>query len=176
MAACPMLRPCLQCVLPAPRDELRCVVADNSHERGREHLHQPPARSRSPQQQAEHVHLFVATRLVVAEQFEQQRQLKPAPGTLAEQSRAPTSRVRMRHQRVCDIHAQRCTRAAAGDGPATSRTRAVLEKSTADQLNSFSFETEEYTIYTHLFCFGVLSSESEFWLLAGCIPTAAGGA
>jgi hypothetical protein len=36
----------------------------------------PPARSRSPQQQAEHVHLLAATRLV-AQQFGQQRQLRP---------------------------------------------------------------------------------------------------
>ena len=99
MAACPMIRPCLQCVLPGRRDELRRVVADDSHERGREHLHQLPARSRSPQQQAEHVHLLVATRLV-AEQFEQQRQLKPIPPS----SRGRRRAVRTRHQRVRDIH------------------------------------------------------------------------
>ena len=105
MAACPMIRPCLQCVLPGRRDELRRVVADDSHERGREHLHQLPARSRSPQQQAEHVHLLVATRLV-AEQFEQQRQLKP----VLPSSRGRRRAVRTRHQRVCDIHATFHTR------------------------------------------------------------------
>ena len=105
MAACPMIRPCLQCVLPGRRDESRRVVADDSHERGREHLHQLPARSRSPQQQAEHVHLLVATRLV-AEQFEQQRQLKP----VLPSSRGRRRAVRTRHQRVCDIHATFHTR------------------------------------------------------------------
>ena len=105
MAACPLIRPCLQCVLPGRRDELRRVVADDSHERGREHLHQLPARSRSPQQQAEHVHLLVATRLV-AEQFEQQRQLKP----VLPSSRGRRRAVRTRHQRVCDIHATFHTR------------------------------------------------------------------
>ena len=53
------------------------------------------------------------------------------------------------------------------------RERAVLEKSTADQLNSFSFETEEYTIYTHLFCFVVLSSlslSSGFWRVVYPLP------
>ena len=105
MAACPMIRPCLQCVLPGRRDESRRVVADDSHERGREHLHQLPARSRSPQQQAEHVHLLVATRLV-AEQFEQQRQLKPVMPS----SRGRRRAVRTRHQRVCDIHATFHTR------------------------------------------------------------------
>ena len=105
MAACPMIRPCLQCVFPGRRDESRRVVADDSHERGREHLHQLPARSRSPQQQAEHVHLLVATRLV-AEQFEQQRQLKP----VLPSSRGRRRAVRTRHQRVCDIHATFHTR------------------------------------------------------------------
>jgi hypothetical protein len=98
MAACPMLRPCLQCVLPAPRRVAICRRG-RFHERGREHLPQPPARSRSPQQQAEHVHLFVATRLV-AEQFEQQRQLKP----VLPSSRGRRRAARTRHQRVCDIH------------------------------------------------------------------------
>ena len=105
MAACPMIRPCLQCVLPGRRDELRRVVADDSHERGRERLHQLPARSRLLQQQAEHVHLLVATRLV-AEQFEQQRQLKP----VLPSSRGRRRAVRTRHQRVCDIHATFHTR------------------------------------------------------------------
>ena len=65
----------------------------------------PAARSRSPQQQAEHVHLLVATRLV-AEQFEQQRQLKPVMPS----SRGRRRAVRTRHQRVCDIHATFHTR------------------------------------------------------------------
>jgi len=105
MAACPMIRPRLQHVLPGRRDESRRVVADDSHERGREHLHQLPGRSRSAQQQAEHVHLLVATRLV-AEPFEQQRQLKP----VLPSSRGRRRAVRTRHQRICDIHATFHTR------------------------------------------------------------------
>ena len=76
------------------------LVADDPHEQGREHLHQLPVRSRSPQQQAEHVQLLVATRLAV-EQFGQQRQLKH----LLPSSRGRRRAVRTRHRRVCNIHA-----------------------------------------------------------------------
>ena len=100
-------------------DELRRVVADDPHEQGRKHLHQLPARSPSPQQQAEHVQLLVATRLV-AEQFEQQRQLKP----VLPSSRGRRRAVRTRHQRGCNIHATFHTRGRR-DGPTTSRTRRV---------------------------------------------------
>ena len=105
IAACPMIRPCLQYVLPGRHDELRRVVADDSHERGRERLHQLPARSRLLQQQAEHVHLLVATRLL-PEQFEQHRQLRP----VLPSSRGRRRAVRTRHQRVCDIHSTFHTR------------------------------------------------------------------
>jgi len=131
MAACPMIRPCLQCVLPGRRDESQRVVADDSHERGRERLHLsclPAARSRSPQQQAEHVHLLVATRLV-AEQFEQQR---AAENRNAERSRAPTSRSDAPSRRSVTF-TQRSTRAAAGVGPTTSRNAPPLLPLSATQ-------------------------------------------
>ena len=72
----------------------------------------------TPAQQAEHVHLLVATRLV-AEPFEQQRQ----PKTVMPSSRGRRRAVRTRHQRVGVTFTHRSTRATAGDGPATSRTR-----------------------------------------------------
>ena len=58
-----------------------------------------------PATKAEHVHLLVATRLV-AEPFEQQRQLKP----VLPSSRGRRRAVRTRHQRICDIHATFHTR------------------------------------------------------------------
>ena len=108
--------------LPGRRDESRRVVADDSHERGREHLHQQPARSRSAQQQAEHVHLLVATRLV-AEQSEQQQQRKHVLPSRRGRRRA----VRTRHQRIGDIHATFHTRGRRS-GPTTCE-RAVLATS-----------------------------------------------
>ena len=103
-------------------DELRRVVADDPHEQGREHLHQLPVRSRSPQQQAEHVQLLVATRLV-AEQFEQQRQLKPV--LLSSRGRRLAVRTRAINESVlCNIHATFHTHGRR-DGPTTSRTRRV---------------------------------------------------
>ena len=81
-------------------DEQRRAIADDSHEQGRGRRHQLPARPRSPQQEVEHAHLFVARRLV-AQQFGQQRQLK----TALPSSRGRRRVVRTHHQRVRDdIH------------------------------------------------------------------------
>ena len=112
----------------APRRVATCGRGRFARARPRTHLHQVPARSRSPQQQAEHAHLFVATRLV-AEQFEQQR---AAENRNAERSRAPTSRSDAPSRRSVTF-TQRSTRAAAGVGPTTSRNAPPLLPLSATQ-------------------------------------------
>ena len=90
---------CKSIMFVTPRRAARCRRGRFARARPRTPSPAASSVSITPQQQVEHVHLLVATRLV-AEHFDQQRQLKSALPNSRWRRRA----VRTHHQQVRDIH------------------------------------------------------------------------